>query len=174
MGWVAFEMDKGFVRDALRQRGEFDYMEIMGEIEETKFFQMFLREGVLQRLGKAYPSPRVKEEVPVWLYLASELTLRLHGARGFGGYPYILHCGGLMHALGPDQVKAHQAKETGDYQAVYQGFNEKNYYARITPCDKDFLRKFARDTDAEALQHWFGTSVVKELHGFVSANRAIP
>lgn len=162
MGWVAFEEDKTFVRDALRQRGEFDYMEIMGEIEETKFFQLFLGEGVLQRLGKTYPSPRVKEEVPVWLYLASELTLRLHGSRGFGGYPYILHCGGLMHALGPDQVKIHQNRQTGDYQAVYEGFNEKNHYARITPCDKDFLRKFAKDTDAEALQQWFGTSVVQE------------
>jgi len=36
-----------------------------------------------------------------------------------------------------------------------QGFNEKNPYDRQTPCDQDYLRKLARDTDAELLQTWF-------------------
>src|SRR3989304_4756512 len=102
MSVYAFEMDKPFVTEALRQ-GDFDHVEIVGAVEETKFFRMLLGEGVLERLAAAYPTPRKKEEVPLWLYLASELTLRLHGAMGFGGYPYILHCGGLVDALGPEQ-----------------------------------------------------------------------
>ena len=29
------------------------------------------------------------------------------------------------------------------------GFNRKNTYDRQTPCDQDFLRQFARDTEGE-------------------------
>ena len=100
----AFELDKEFVREELH-RGNFDCMEIVGAVEETQFFRTLLDDAVLGRLAcpacrqtgqsgrqaEAYPSPRKKEEVPLWLYLASQLTLRLHGARGYGGYPYILH-----------------------------------------------------------------------------------
>jgi hypothetical protein len=30
-------------------------------------------------LAETYPTPRKKEEVPVWIYLSSELSLQLHG-----------------------------------------------------------------------------------------------
>lgn len=36
---------------------------------------------------------------------------------------------------------------------------EKNHYDRQTPCDQDFLRKLARDTEADALMRWFSTDV---------------
>jgi Transposase DDE domain len=35
------------------------------------------------------------------------------------------------------------------------GFNDKNDYDRQTPCDQNFLRKFARDTPADRLHAWF-------------------
>jgi hypothetical protein len=156
----AFERDAAFVLEALN-RGEFDYVEIVGAVEETRFFRLLLGEGVLQRLAAGYPTPRQKEEVPLWLYLASELTLRLHGARGFGAYPYILHCGGLLQALGPERVTPRQ-DETGQWRMEVQGYNQKNDYARTTPCDKDTLRKLAKDTSAGALEDWYGTAVVRE------------
>jgi len=159
--WWAFQHDNAFVYEALRE-GDFDYTEVAGAVEETRFFQMLLGEGVLQELAREYPTPRKKEEVPLWLYLSSELTLRLHGASGFGAYPYILHCGGLIHALGPDQVKSHRDKQSGEQQTLFEGYNKKNHYTRTTPCDKDFLRKLAKDTDAEALERWFGQSVVRQ------------
>jgi len=84
MSWHGFERDKAFVTESLH-KGDFDYMEIVGMVEETAFFRMLLEEGSLRALAKTYPTPRKKEEVPLWLYLASELTLRLHGAMGFGG-----------------------------------------------------------------------------------------
>lgn len=160
MNWVAFEEDKGFVKDELR-RGRFDYLDVVGRIAETQFFRMLLGEEVLKRLAAAYPTPRQKEEVPLWLYLASELTLRLHGAHGFGAYPYILHCGGLLDALEPPRV---QDKEVapGHWQTAVVGFNRKNHYTRRTPCDQDFLRKLARDTEPARLETWFGTAVVRE------------
>jgi hypothetical protein len=36
-----------------------------------------------------------------------------------------------------------------------EGFNDKHTFDRQTPCDQDFLRKFARGTDSGRLHHWF-------------------
>ena len=161
MNWQAFEDDKPFVVQALR-RGDFDYLEVVGTVAETDFFRMLLGEGVLGRLAAAYPTPRQKEEVPLWLYLASELTLRLHGAMGFGGYPYVVHCGGLLDALDPGRIEHKVDPATQRWRTAVRGFNRKNFHARTTPCDKDFLRKLAKDTKPAALEHWFGTAVVRE------------
>jgi hypothetical protein len=161
MSWEAFEEDKPFVTEAL-QRGGFDYLEVVGKVAETDFFRRLLGDGVLGRLAAAYPTPRQKEEVPLWLYLASELTLRLHGAMGFGAYPYVLHCGGLLDALDPARSEARLDPASGQPRPAIEGFNHKNHYTRTTPCDHDFLRKLARDTPAAALEHWFGTAVVRE------------
>jgi hypothetical protein len=161
MSWYAFEKDKAFVTEELRQ-GNFDYMEVVGAVEETNFFRMLLGEGVLSALAADYPTPRRKEEVPLWLYLASELTLRLHGASGFGAYPYVLHCGGLINALGPDEVEHKLDSPSGEWRTTMRGYNNKNRYARMTPCDKDFLRKMGKDTEPLALEHWFGTSVPRQ------------
>ena len=161
MVWHVFVEDKAFVTAALR-RGEFDYVEVIAKVAETDFFRRLLGEGVLRRLAASYPTPRQKEEVPVWLYLASELTLRLHGAAGFGAYPYILHCGGLLDALGPDRVEHKLDPETGQWRTAVRGFNGKNQYTRITPCDHDYLRKMAKDTAPARLEHWFATAVVRE------------
>lgn len=157
----AFERDKAFVTEELR-RGNFDYMEVVGAVEESRFFRLLLGEGVLAALAAEYPTPRKKEEVPLWLYLASELTLRLHGAMGFGAYPYVLHCGGLLDALGPPQVERKRDAETGEWRPSVRGYNQKNHYARVTPCDKDYLRKMAKDTRHEALEHWFGSTVPRQ------------
>jgi len=168
LNWHVFEQDKPFVTDSLRQ-GHFDYMEVLGAVEETEFFRMLLDEGILQRLAATYPTPRQKEEVPLWLYLASEVTLRLHGASGFAAYPYILHCGGLIDALSPSQVQPKLDAASGQWRPTFEGYNKKNHYARVSPCDQDFLRKMSKDTSAEALEAWFGTSVVRtyrELDAF--------
>ena len=163
MASQAFEEDKEFVTRELR-RGNFDYLEIVGAVEETKFFKMLLGEGVLEALAKGYPSPREKEDVPLWLYLASDITLRLHGAQGFGAYPYILHSGGLLAALGPDQREYRCDPKTGQLRLTVLGYNQKNRRTRVTPCDKDYLRKMSKDTRPEPLQYWFGTDVVRVYH----------
>lgn len=41
------------------------------------------------------------------------------------------------------------------------GFNRKNDYDRDTPCDQDTLRKFARNTDSQALFSWFNKDVIR-------------
>jgi len=76
---IAFQHDRHFVVDAL-SRGEIDYLEHVWEAAEADVFRHLLRRDVRNRLAEHYPTPREKQEVPVWLYLASELTLKLHGA----------------------------------------------------------------------------------------------
>jgi len=45
-------------------------------------FGHLIRRQAIRRLASSYPTPRKKEEVPVWIYLSSELSLKLHGAQG--------------------------------------------------------------------------------------------
>ena len=100
----AFEEDREAVLADLA-RGEFDYLEVATRVTEARFFRFLLEQGDLKGLARCYPTPRKKEEVPLWLYLASQLTLRLHGQHAYGTLPYILHAGGLRDALGAGQVE---------------------------------------------------------------------
>ena len=163
MDLVAFQYDCSFVLDALRN-GEVDYLEHVSEAAEADLFRHLIRRQVIQRLADTYPSPRKKQEVPVWIYLASELTLKLHGAQSYHAFPRILRCGGLIEALGPELGgRKTPHPETGDVTLACPGFNDKNDYDRQTPCDQDFLRKFARDTPADRLHLWFNREVPRCL-----------
>lgn len=164
----AFEEDREAVLEDLR-RGLFDHLEVASRVTEARFFRYLLEEGDLASLAATYPTPRKKEEVPLWVYLASQITMRLHGQHTYATYPFILHCGGLRDALGPRQVKLTEEPESGERRLSCEGYNQKNYYERTTPCDQDFLRKLARDTRPGALATWYGTAVAKYLcglHGF--------
>jgi len=158
--WNAFEEDRELVLEKLRE-GFLDHLEVVSRVVETQFFHLFLGGGDLARLAQSYPSPRKREEVPLWLYLSSQITLRLHGAQGFSSLPYILHCGGLRDALEAGQVERKVDPETQRPSLEFKGYNRKHTYARITPCDQDFVRKLARDTKPERLEHWYGTEVAR-------------
>jgi len=163
MDLIAFQYDRSFVLDALRQ-GDIDYLEHVSEAAEADLFRHLIRRQVVQRLAGTYPSPRKKQEVPVWIYLASELSLKLHGAQSYHAFPRILRSGGLIEALGPELGgRKTRHPETGDVTLACPGFNDKNDYDRQTPCDQDFLRKFARDTGAESLHAWFNRQVPRCL-----------
>lgn len=163
MDLVAFQYDRSFILDALRN-GEIDYLEHVSEAAEADLFRHLIRRQVIQRLADSYPTPRKKEEVPVWIYLSSELSLKLHGAQGYHAFPRILRSGGLIEALGPELGgRKTRHPETGDVTLACAGFNDKNDYDRQTPCDQDFLRKFARDTGADRLHAWFNREVPRCL-----------
>lgn len=163
MDLLAFPYDRGFVLDGLRS-GDLDYLEHVSEAAEADLFRHLIRRQVLERLAQSYPTPRKKEEVPVWIYLSSELSLKLHGAQSYHAFPRILRSGGLIEALGPE-LGGRKARhpETGDVTLACPGFNHKNDYDRQTPCDQDFLRKLARDTPAESLHAWFNREVPRCL-----------
>jgi hypothetical protein len=156
--WEAFEPDPQAVRDQI-ERGTLDYVEVVTDLTETKFFRHLFSATPWENLVASFPSPRKKAEVPVWLYLSSQITLRLHAATGYGAYPYVMHCGGLKEVLGEQQVRWKEDPDSGRWHLECQGYNDKNDYARVTPCDPDFLRKLARDTPVDALHRWFGHAV---------------
>lgn len=143
------------------REGEFDYLDSASEVCETEFFRYIGANHMLGELAKTYPSPRKKEEVPVWFYLASNLSLRLHGVHRFHAYEYVIRCGGMLNAFGPEI--GHKARVPGskDVTLSCAGFNDKNEYDRQTPCDQDFLRKFSKDTDVERLMKWFNQDAAK-------------
>ena len=113
MNLVVFENNKPFVIDEFRQ-GRFDYVELASDVAETKFFQFLFGQQIVDKLAHHYPTPRERELVPLWMYLSSQLSLRLHGQHGFHGYPLIIRAGGLVDALGPDVARREVAADTSN------------------------------------------------------------
>ena len=131
MDFTAFEHDPKFVIEALR-RGELDYLENVSEAAEADLFRHLLSRDVLTKLAETYPTPRTKEEVPVWLYLASQISLKLHDA-SYHAFPYVLRSGGLISALGPEVGRKAVHPDTKDVTIACEGFNDKNTNGRQTP-----------------------------------------
>jgi len=162
MDLVVFEYDQEYVLENFC-RGEFDFIDGVSEVTETEFFRYIGAHRILKKMAETYPSPRQKEEVPLWMFLASNISMRFHGVHSFHAYPYVIRCGGMLNAFGPEI--AHKAKHptTGDVTLRCGGFNDKNTYDRQTPCDQDYLRKFARDTESKRLHRWFNRDVMRIL-----------
>jgi len=163
-----FERNDAYVIEAFRQ-GEFDYLEAVGEVCEVDFFRALTQRKVLEKLAATYPSPCQKHDVPLWVYISSDISMRFHGVHPFHAFPYVVRSGGLVQAFGPQMGHRAVHPQTGDISLRCEGFNEKNEYDRQTPCDPDYLRKMARRTDAQLLQTWFNRDVVgifKQHHAF--------
>lgn len=162
MNLLVFQEDKAYIKQCL-ENGEVDYMEVASEAAETQFFEYLNSRGLLQQLADTYPFRRKKQEVPMWLYVASDISLRLHGMQSFHGYPLVIRTGGLINALGPEVGKKVMHPETGQMTLYCSGFNSKNSYDRQTPCDQDWLRKMARATEFDKLLSWYNTQIPQLL-----------
>ncbi|MEN8265284.1 MAG: transposase [Nitrospirota bacterium] len=162
MELLVFQEDKAYIQQCL-ENGEVDYVEAASEASETEFFKYLNGRGLLQQLSETYPLRRKKQEVPMWLYVASDISLRLHGMQSFHGYPLVVRTGGLINALGPKVGKKTMHPKTGQMTLHCPGFNSKNRYDRQTPCDQDWLRKVARATPADKLQRWYNTQMPQLL-----------
>ncbi len=163
-----FERNDRLVIEAF-QRGEFDFLEGVGEISETDFFRAIAEKKVLEKLADTYPSPCMKHDVPLWVYIAGDISMRFHGVHQFHAFPYVVRSGGMINAFGPAMGHKVTHPQTGDVTLCCEGFNNKNEYARQTPCDQDYLRKMAKRTEAELLMKWFNRDVVgifKQRHAF--------
>lgn len=163
-----FERNDRLVIEAF-QRGEFDFLEGVGEISETDFFRAIAEKKVLEKLTDTYPSPCKKHDVPLWVYIAGDISMRFHGVHQFHAFPYVVRSGGMVNAFGPAMGHKVTHPQTGDVTLCCEGFNNKNDYDRQTPCDQDYLRKMAKRTEAELLMTWFNRDVVgifKQRHAF--------
>jgi len=159
MGLVIFEESKSLIWEAL-QEGDFDYMESASEVFETDFFRFIKAKPILSKLAETYPTPRKKEEVPLLFYVASNLSMRLHGVHAFNAYPLVVQAGGMLNVFGPSCGRKVTHPDTGELTIYCEGFNNKNHYDRQSPCDPDYLRKMAKDTRADELMGWFNQDVV--------------
>lgn len=159
MDLVVFEESKSLIWEAL-QEGEFDYMESASEVFETDFFRFIKAKPILSKLTETYPTPRKKEEVPLLFYVASDLSMRLHGVHAFNAYPMVVQAGGMLNIFGPPGGRKVIHPDTGELTVYCEGFNNKNHYDRQSPCDPDYLRKMAKDTPADELMRWFNQDVV--------------
>ena len=167
-GACLLERNDERVLEAFRH-GEFDYVDAIGEVSEADFFRAVTARKILNKLAQSYPSPRKKHDVPMWVYVASNLSMRFHGQHHFHAYPFLIRSGGLIEAFGPKMGHKAIHPQSGDVSLRCQGFNRKNSYDRQTPCDQDYLRKMARQTEAEKLESWFNRDVVgifKQHHAF--------
>ena len=165
---MLFERNDRLVCEAFRS-GEFDYVDAAGELSETDFFRVIASKKVLEKLAASYPSPAKKHDVPLWVYIASNISMRFHGVHQFNAYPFVVRAGGMVQAFGPKMGHKAVHPETGNITLSCEGFNSKNNYDRQTPCDPDYLRKMARRTDAESLHQWFNrdvTGIFKQHHAF--------
>lgn len=162
MNLLVFQEDKAYIKQCL-ENGEVDYMEVASEAAESQFFEYLNNRGLLQQLADTYPFRRKKQEVPLWLYVASDISLRLHGMQSFHGYPLVIRTGGLINALGPGVGKKTIHPGTGQMTLHCSGFNSKNSYDRQTPCDQDWLRKTARATESDKLLSWYNTQIPQLL-----------
>lgn len=167
MDLVVFENNKPYVIDEFRE-GRFDYLELASDVAETKFFQFLFGQGLVDQLARHYPSPRKRHHVPLWMYVSSQLALQLHGSHSFHSYPLIIRAGGLIDALGPNVATRTVNPQTGNMSIHCEGFNTRNLHPRATPCDQDYLRKLAKDTDPKALEQWYNHHVA-QLYGQLGA-----
>ena len=154
-----------WVLEAFR-RGEFDGLEVIGEADERAFFELAIREQMLERLAASMPTARKKEEVPRWFELAANMSLKLHVENSFYALERVIRCGGLLKALPPGMAHKWLNPETKALELNCQGFNGKNHYDRTTPCDQDTLRKAALDVPAEQWTQWFNTEVQQTFQAY--------
>ena len=89
--------------------------------------------------------------------------MRLHGVHSFNAFPLVVRfpLAAGLNALGPKGAQKVTHPDTGDVTIACEGFNQKNHYDREAPCDQDFLRKLAKDTEADALMRWFSADVAE-------------
>lgn len=148
------------------RRGEFDNIEVISQADERDFFERCFRERILEALAQSMPTARKKEEVPRWFILAACLSLKLHQENSFLALERVVRCGGLLSALPPDLAAKHLDEQTRQWVLHCQGFNQKNYYDRATPCDQDTLRKALKDVAAAQWLDWFNGPVQQTFQSY--------
>ena len=153
---IIYEENKEEVVNALKE-GKVDYMDLSTWGFQDRFFAFLLGINFFRICGSSYPSPRFKEEVPVWFQLAGQTQIKLHQQAAYSKLPGLLKNGAIL-----TRIKFNIGGEEG-------GFNKKNKEPREVPVDFDCVRKFFKDTDKNELNIWYNEKVIR----FIRHNRGI-
>ncbi len=151
---IIYEENRVKVLNDLKD-GRLDYLDLADWTFQDKFFAFLLGIRFFEICGASYPTPRAKEEVPLWFLLACKVQMKLHTTPYFEKLPGILRSGAVL-----SRVRFNVGGESG-------GFNNKNRKERSSPIHHDTARKFFKDTNPERLRDWHN----KDVQRFVRRNR---
>jgi len=152
---VIYEENKVKVLDKLKE-GNAEYMDLSSWSYQDRFFAFLLGIRFFEICGSTYPTPRKKEEVPVWFLLCCAVQMHMNATGVYSKLPGLLKNGPIL-----SRVKFNVGGFDG-------GFNHKNRTARTTPIDFDSARKFFKSTQPAPQRHWYNNEVIK----FFRHNRA--
>ena len=151
-GLIVYRENRPFVRRAMGA-GRIDYLDMSEWSFADRFFAFLSASDFLAFAQSSFPTPRVKEEVPVWFLTACAVQLKLHCESAFSKLDHLLRSGAILSRL-----RFNVGLRPGG------GFNAKNKKPRETMVDQDAVRKFYKDTPAVRLFRWFNRDVVRWLH----------
>ena len=136
-------------------QGKLDYQDLSTWAFQDRFFAFLLAIRFFEICGASYPSPRRKEEVPVWFLLACLVQMKLHTTSSFNRLPGILRSGAVL-----SRVKFNIGGCEG-------GFNHKNKTERASAVHQDTARKFFKDTAPDKQREWHN----KDVQKFIKVNK---
>jgi len=143
---ILFQENKVEVRRCLKD-GRIDYFDLTSWSFQDRFFAFLIEQRFFQWCASSYPTPRERDNIPVWFLLACALQMKLHRTGAFQRLERILRSGSIL-----TRARFNIGLQEG-------GFNHKNKKRREIPIDPDTARKFFTDTAAERLEEWHNTEV---------------
>jgi len=81
---IIYEENRVKVLNELKE-GCVDYLELADWTFQDRFFAFLLGLRFFEICGASYPSPRRKEEIPLWFLLACKVQMKLHTTSSLKG-----------------------------------------------------------------------------------------
>lgn len=147
-GLIVYEENKPKVTCALKN-GRIDYVDLTEWTFADNFLGFLIGVKFFEWCASTYPTPRTKEEIPVWFLLSCAIQMKLHTTASFHALPGILRSGSVL-----TRMKFNVGGKNG-------GFNLKNKNPRESPIHQDTLRKFFKVKEPQKMQDWFNQDVMK-------------
>ena len=130
------------------EQGMVTYIDLSHWTFADRFMAFLLAIDFFSHAVRTYPSPRKKQEVPLWILICCAVQMKLHTTSSFSRLPGILGSGAILSRFGYNV-----ADTTGG------GFNQKNRTDRTCPLDYDCVRKFYKDGDHLRYRRWYNTDM---------------
>lgn len=93
-GLIVFKENKVEVRERLKD-GRIDYLDLTSWSFQDRLFGFLIEERFFEWCGSSYPTPRQRENIPVWFLLACGIQMKLHRSAAFRRLTYILRSGSV-------------------------------------------------------------------------------
>ncbi len=144
---IIFEENRPKVLHDLKD-GRVDYIDLTHWDFMDKFFGFLVSTKFFEWCASTYPSPRKKEEIPLWFLIGCGIQMKLHVEKAFDNLPGILRSGTIL-----SKVRFNVGLKGG-------GFNYKNKKERESPVHQDAVRKYFKDSDPDEMMKWYNKDVV--------------